>query len=244
MILHTAPAYTVSNENQRWATQVVPNVKSVLTVAGSGDQALFYKLSGAKIVDTFDINNNARVIQDIKCAAIKHLKISEYKDLLTKLHNANACDIIDMPEMHYFLQFLPKESSDIIKQNNFACNCGLNIDYYPENIPTETEFETLKNMLDKSFNFIWTDLGSLGTQLTRKYDLINISNIFDYISNGQTQVDILNELSKHLDKNGHIVHLPQKHIYSYKKLELPHLVYEKTLIYDKLRKIILFQKTK
>ncbi len=244
MFLENSPAYTISNENQRWATQVVPNVKSVLTVAGSGDQALFYKLSGAKIVDTFDINNNARVIQDIKCAAIKHLKISEYKDLLTKLHNANARDIIDMPEMHYILQFLPKESSDIIKQNNFACNCGLNIDFYPENIPTDTEFETLKNMLNKSFNFIWSDLESVGTTLTRKYDLINISNIFDYKHSGEKQIKILNELSTHLNKNGHIVCLPQIHRYSYKKLELPHLSYERTEHDEKHTKVIIFQRTR
>ena len=66
MLVNNVPAYTISNENQRWATQVVPNVKKVLTVAGSGDQALFYKLSGATIIDTFDITCNARAIQDIK----------------------------------------------------------------------------------------------------------------------------------------------------------------------------------
>ena len=75
-------AYIISNENQRWATRVVPNIKRVLTVTGSGDQALFYKLAGAKIVDTFDITPNAGVIQDIKYNAVKHLDRDEYTRLL------------------------------------------------------------------------------------------------------------------------------------------------------------------
>ena len=99
MILHTAPAYTISNENQRWATSVVPNVKSVLTVAGSGDQALFYKLSGVENIDTFDVNINAGIIQDIKCAAIKDLSRDEYIDLLTRLYRADSNRIITTPQI-------------------------------------------------------------------------------------------------------------------------------------------------
>ena len=246
MILHTAPAYTISNENQRFATQLVPNVKSVLTVAGSGDQALFYKLAGAKIVDTFDINCNARVIQDIKCAAIKNLSLAEYKDLLIKLHRVKS-DVMAIPEMQFLGQFLPSETQEIIEKNkpgSWVFGCGLDVSFYPENIPTEAEYVKLTSMLDEPFNFIWSDLYSLGAQLTGKYDLINISNIFDYAHDGAKQIKILNELSKYLNVNGHIVCLPQIHRYSYKDVVLPRLVYEKTAKDEKHTKAILFQRTR
>ena len=244
MLVNNVPAYTISNENQRWATQVIPNVKSVLTVAGSGDQALFYKLSGAKIIDTYDITCNARVIQDVKCAMIKHLDLYDYKELLVRLHRA------DGNEMHFLLndllRVLPDETLEIIEnnKNSMIFGCGLDAGYYPENIPDAAEYEKLKKTLKNPFHFIWSDLESLSTKLTRKYDLINISNIFDYVANAQKQVDILNSLSKRLNKGGRIVYLPQKTRFSYKKLDLPHLVYEKTLTDNKRTKMILLQRTK
>lgn len=243
MFLFAGPAYTISNENQRWATQVVPNVKTVLTVAGSGDQALFYKLAGVKIVDTFDITCNARAIQDIKCAAIKNLKHAEYKDLLIKLHRERK-DVKLLPEIQFLWQFLPPETQEIIEINKSRgmFSFGIEANYYPENIPTETEYTKLKNILGEPFNFIWNDLESMSVNLTEKYDLINLSNIFDYIHNSQTQLMILNNLSKYLNKNGHIVCLPQEKRYSYKKVCLPNLAYERTEKDDKHTKVVVFQR--
>lgn len=214
-----------------------------MTVAGSGDQALFYKLSGAKIIDTFDITCNARAIQDIKCAAIKNLTLEEYKELLIKLHRERT-NVKTLPEIQSLWQFLPPETQEIIEINKSKGMFGFGIDanYYPENIPTETEYIKLKNILDEPFNFIWNDLESISINLTEKYDLINLSNIFDYIHNGQTQLMILNNLSEYLNKNGHIVCLPQSKRYSYKKVCLPKLVYERTEKDDKHTKAVIFQR--
>ena len=244
MSVNKLPAYTASNENQRWATNVVPGVKSVLTVAGSGDQALFYKLSGAKIIDTFDITCNARVIQDIKYAAIKNMKREDYVDLIAHLHRAdgNAIEFFASDLFH----FLPDETREIIKNSKFdmVFGCGLNINSYPENIPTDAEYAKLQKSLNKPFNFIWSDLESLSASLTRKYDLINISNIFDYVHNGLTQAQILHELSKHLNKNGRIAYLPQIHRFSYKNVNLPHLVYERTEKDNNHTRMVIFQRTR
>ena len=244
MLVNNMPAYTISNENQRWATQVIPDVKSVLTVAGSGDQALFYRLSGVKVIDTYDITCNARVIQDVKCAMIKHLSLYDYQDLLVRLHrtDGNALGFL----LNDLFHVLPDETLEIIEnnKNSMIFGCGLDAGFYPENIPDANEYEKLKKTLKKPFGFIWSDLESLSAKLTRKYDLINISNIFDYVANAQTQVDILNNLSKHLNKGGRIVYLPQKTRFSYKKLNLPHLMYETTLTDNNHTKMILFQRTK
>jgi hypothetical protein len=245
MQVNNVPAYTISNENQRWATQVVPNVQSVLTVAGSGDQALFYKLAGAEKVVTFDMTSNARIIQDIKCAAIKHLNLQEYKDLLIKLHSVKG-NIMSLPEMQFLGQFLPSETLKIIENSKDVIMFGLGLDasFYPENIPTEKEYAKLRATLNKPFRFIWKDLKSLSTTMTAKYDLINISNIFDYVDSGAEQIKILKKLSKRLNKNGHIICLPQKHKYRYDEVKLPHLSYERVVQDQDHTMAIIFQRTR
>jgi hypothetical protein len=245
MPINNVPAYTISNENQRWATDAVRGA-SVLTVAGSGDQALFYKLSGAKIVDTFDITSNARVIQDIKVSAIKHINRDEYVDLLEKLHYANGELSISLLQKSEIWDSLTKESREAIENHtkDMLFVCGLSAHFYSENIPSDTEYEKLKSLLNKPFNFIWSDLCDLSAKLTRKYDIINISNIFDYVNDGQAQAKILNELSKHLKNNGRILYLPQRPRFNYARLKLPKLAYEKTISDNKNTNMIIFQKTK
>ena len=216
-----APAYTISNENQRWATSAVPNISRVLTVAGSGDQALFYHLNGAKQIDTFDKTQNARVIQDIKFTAIQHVSYHEYSNLLIDLFHVK--DIKCIPTMKKLMPLLPRETIRIINTpgNYYLFGAGLDARYYPENIPTPAEYDYLKHTLKKPFNFICTDLYDLSTKITGKYDLINISNIFDYCYNAQQQGDILRKLSRHLVPGGHIVYLPQAEKFSYNKIHIP-----------------------
>ena len=242
------PAYTISNENQRWATSVVPNVQSVLTVAGSGDQALFYKLAGATIVDTFDITPNARVIQDIKYAAIKNIKQTKYQDLLVALHYAQK--ILSVPQMHKLRKYLPKESRDIVerKTNINIFSCGLPAYVYPENIPTDAEYHKLKEILTEPFSFIQTDLAGLSTKISKKYDIINLSNIFDYCYSNKEQAKILTDLSKHLNLGGHIVYTPQMPRFDYKRVQMScgnniELAYKKTLKASDTT-LILFQRTR
>ena len=244
MPVNNVPAYTISNENQRWATQVIPDAKKVLTVAGSGDQALFYKLAGAKIVDTFDITCNARVIQDMKYVAIKNMNPVEYKDLLIRAYRTDGAELESI--LSDMWTSLPDKTGEIIQKSRFdmVLGFGLNANFYPENIPTAEEFARLRKVLTKPFYFIWSDLESLSGNLTKKYDVINISNIFDYCSNAETQVKILDELSAYLTKNGRIVYLPQKQRFSYKKLVLQNLAYERTEVYDHQNKMIIFQRTR
>jgi hypothetical protein len=240
------PAYIISNERQRWATQVVPNVKSVLTVAGSGDQALFYKLAGAENIDTFDININASIIQDIKCAAIKNLSRDEYIDLLTRLYRADSNRIITTPQICRLWEFFSPETQETLLNNRSGMMFGAGHDIfaYPENIPTDDEYKKLGKLLDKKFNFIWSDLERLGIKLQRKYDLINISNIFDYIPDGKIQTKILNDLSEHISVGGHIVYLPQKTKFDYTKFQSEKLSYAKTIPDNRYATMILFQRTR
>ena len=240
------PAYTISNENQRWATKAIPNVNKVLTVAGSGDQALFYKLAGAKIIDTFDITPNAIAIQDIKFAAINVLSRQNYKDLLVELYHTNQ--ITSIPQMRQLNPVLSKRARFIIatqKLQRMFC-AGLDANAYPDNIPTNDEYNQLKTMVDKPLKFIETDLEYLPEKLTTKYDVINISNIFDYHYDAKTQAFILANLADHLNVGGRIVYLPQYQKFDYHRVHINHpthaeLIYERTITLDK-NAMILFQR--
>ncbi|MBP5364177.1 MAG: hypothetical protein J6Y49_02405 [Alphaproteobacteria bacterium] len=242
-----APAYTISNEDQRWATTAIPNVSKVLTVAGSGDQALFYKLAGAKIIDTFDKTKNARAIQDIKFVAIQKYSLREYNRLLFDLYYAD--DITTVPQMQRIMPFLPAQTRRIIMQpgNNHILGAGMDVSSYPENVPTEQEYAKLRATHKRAFRFVACDLYDLGAKISGQYDLINISNIFDYCYDGKDKLKILHDLAQHLNIGGHIVYLPQNNGYWYPGfyLETPTLKldYVKTLR-DKDSKMILFQRVR
>jgi len=242
------PAYTISNEDQRWATRAVSNAKHVLTVAGSGDQALFYKLSGATIVDTFDITPNAGAIQDIKYVAIKNISRTEYKNLLVNLYGSR--NVLSVPQMQDLEPLLTKKSRATIKRNNKIgmFSAGLDANEYPENIPTDEEYENLRTILTKPFNFIQCGLDELSFKLYRKYDLINLSNIFDYCYDRNKQIEILGQLSQYLKIGGRIVYLPQMQKFNYEDVYITEnsavqLVFETVKqSVDKKSKMILFQR--
>ena len=83
-------AYVVSNEDLRYTTALTRDMgRKVLTVAGSGDQPLFYKLNGANHIDTFDVSFCAKAIMDIKTAAIRAgMGYDSYKQMLRNFHQA------------------------------------------------------------------------------------------------------------------------------------------------------------
>ena len=214
------PAYVISNEDQRWATNVIPNIKKVLTVTGSGDQALFYTLAGATVVDTFDITVNARAIQDIKFAAIKNIPLGEYIQLLNDLRL--RFDFLNTPTMQKLLPLLPKDTRKIINQgkHDYMFCSGLGTTEYYENIPKIPEYIKLRNTLTKPFNFILCDLFDLSAKISGKYDFINLSNIFDYCYDAETQAKILSGLTDHLNIGGHIAYLPQMQRFAYDKVRI------------------------
>ena len=216
-----SPAYTVTNEPLRWETFLFPNPQRVLTVAGSGDQALFYKLAGAKHIDTFDVSYCAHVIQDIKTTAIRNIPHSAYKDLLFDLYQtAHATDI---DRLFPLLLKLPTDTLDFVRQMD-----GCRIFSWGES-PfgmlgsklNRTEYKKLQSCVPYSFNFIWSDIASLHEKLTRKYDVINLSNIINYIPSSN-HADIISNLSQFLNIGGCIVFCrPYEHIkYNKEKLKL------------------------
>lgn len=191
--------YLISNENLRRTVATTPNARRVLTICGSGDQALFYTLGGATTVDTFDININARTIQDIKTAAIKVLPYEKYMPFLQDLY----CHAAPIPAQ--ILTNLPTHSATEAPHLHFRNNIG---ESDKNKLPTAAEYARLQATLHQQFNFINADLAEIHTRTDSKYDVINISNIFDinYISDIKQQIQILQNLTPLLNINGTIVY--------------------------------------
>ena len=201
------PGYVITNEDLRFETeQTKANAQRVLTVAASGDQALFYLLGGAKHVDTFDITYIAKITQEIKFAAIRQqIPYSEYLNILGNIQHAKK--IIDIKPVKKLLHDMSPDVALFLQNQPIRlpyCN-GLSL-HNPDaqaRILTSTEYARLQSMHPKTPSFIWSDITHLHTHIQGKYDVINASNIFDNIPNSLSTV--INNLHPNLTPNGAII---------------------------------------
>lgn len=201
-----SPAYSVTNENIRFLTQLISKENPyVLTAACSGDPALFFKLAGASHVDTFDISYGAKVISDIKTTAISYLQHDEYIRMLHNLFYMQKKS--DSPELELIRPALPTQTNDYLDQlqGYRLFNNGVSPDNFKKNFLTDQEFNSLKRKNLKPFNFIWTDIVNLHQHLDAKYDVINFSNIFEYFNDDKAITNILENVRPFLATDGIIL---------------------------------------
>jgi hypothetical protein len=198
-----SPSYTVSNEHLSEAMAVLkPKGKSVLTVAASGDQAFYYKIYGASYVDTFDISYCAQVIMNVKTAAIQNLNYSRYKAFLDSI-KYNSNDIMYASEYPKISASVPDETKQFL-----SVMCGQKYRFgfgYNLNVPTAAQYKKLRARVSEPFNFIWSDVMSLSGHLTRKYDQIYLSNIFQYNYDEKTNIQLIQDLLPSLNDGGEIM---------------------------------------
>ena len=184
-------AYVATNEDLRNALKCMPkNADCVLTVAASGDHPMFAKLYGAKYIDTFDISFNARLIMDIKTNALSLLNYEEYCALLTNLYTSK--NIICIKNMPQIIEKLTPFEQQYIHEMQGVHLFDKQINFI--SLPTETEFQKMQQIVEKTFNFIWVDIRKLHTQLNKSYDFMHLSNIFDYLGTYQNCVDVFHSL--------------------------------------------------
>ncbi len=207
------PAYLMTNENLRkTVTAFSVKMDDVLTVAASGDQALFYALNGAKNIDTFDQTYCAKVIQDVKTTAVKDLSYMQYRRLMNDLFDERlpGNDIAQISYLRAILPAMPAASAEFIRQMD-GCNIfgmgGVLDDFdFSENL-TAVEYEKVAQNINGPLNFIWTDIADLHMHLTKKYDVINVSNIFEWIEqkNPAAIVPIMKNLYSYLKPGGYLM---------------------------------------
>lgn len=201
-----SPAYVLTNEDIRWISGLT-QAKGirVLTVAGSGDQPMFYRMHGAKEIDTFDISFCSKAMIDIKNSAAHKLRYEEYVNLIQDLYKSD--DISKIPNIQNILSEIPNDSLTFIQQmkNYLIFANGLNPCEYKNFILTKKEFEQMRSRTSTPFNFIWTDIDNLHLHLTKKYNVINLSNIIEYMTDKDKIYQTLINLRKHLKPNGCII---------------------------------------
>ncbi|MBO7052920.1 MAG: hypothetical protein J6W27_00580 [Alphaproteobacteria bacterium] len=200
------PCLTTTNEyNQILQTKnyVIPKSK-VLTVSGSGEQPLFFKLFGAEHITTFDISYNSYLMTKLKTIALQTFdQAKDFNKFLDCLYD------------EYHLYFLKNDYPNIIQklnehEQNYIRTAPEKIDIFYTNrwcdlySFTDSDYKKLRDSIKSPFPFIWTDIKNLDERLgNAKFDIIYYSNICDFLYS-YTVIDILKKTQKHLKPNGKI----------------------------------------
>ena len=202
-----SPAYVINNEIAYEVLKLLSPIKGarVLTVAGSGDQPLFYSAMGASVIDTFDISYCAKVIMDIKNTAIR-AKMS-YNDFVIDLLGC--------------LQGMPDKTSDVLRCFRLTDKmpadtmCFINGMYgckilrrlgngWSRCLPKMEMYENAKSHLIEN-RFIWSDLQNIHTHLKMQYDQIYLSNILSYNNDYKFVVNTVRALRPFVAPYGQIM---------------------------------------
>lgn len=199
-------AYVITNEDLRYSMQFMPKeCNRALTVVGSGDHPLFASLYGAKHVDTFDISYNAKCIMDIKVAALQTgLDLFDYEQMLYELFYCR--DITGLKNIDKISEKLPSiEYEYLCRMKKVSLfHQGANPQLYSRFLPNKQEYSKMKEIVKESYRFVMSDIKNLSAEITKTYDFVHVSNIFDYVPRDES-FDVLSSLLKLVNPNGRIL---------------------------------------
>lgn len=209
----TTPLFRFTNENLSEYYDLFDfNNKDVLTVIGSGDQALSAIYKGAKTTDVFDINIISYYLLMLKYYCVKFLSYEDYISFFNPSEKLSEIDLL-------YKKISSKIDNDNIKKfwdlifNNINyfyflfLDSGVIINRVKKNVPyltSEKSYEKLKEKLpNANINFIGKDLINLTNEIEKKYDYINLSNIIDYIHDKKLAKKVYSKIFNNLlNKDG------------------------------------------
>ena len=221
--------YKMTTENiSEFVDNVDCRIKDVLTVAASGDQAFNAILNGAKNVTCFDINPFSFCHVKLKEAAIKTLSYEEFlnffdvmnsnkgyyifldRELFNRLKSKLDDETIEFFENLY--TFFEDDNYKILKSIYHLFTYHIKHMKIMCSYLEEDNYYKLANILNSnsvSINFIETNFVDLSKKIgNKKFDLILLSNISDYIDTLYKEDplenfynDIMN-LTNNLNENG------------------------------------------
>lgn len=215
--------YSFTTENIKGYFKYIDfNNKDVLTVSSSGDHIINAILNGANIVESFDINKLSYYYCELKYAAIKALSYEEFISYFTISDNTFKYEIFlklkdNLPNnIFIFFDKLYRhfdyngEKFRTSKIFNNLYDIKVNKISYNEYLEKDKYYEVQKKI--NSIKFICSSFTEIVKCVDKKYDIILLSNISDYINNifkddylEKYKFFIENELSKLLNNNGIIV---------------------------------------
>ena len=214
--------YASTNEPiEKWmALTPVKHAPRVLTVAASGDQPLMYAANGAAHVDTFDLTVYACAAMDFKTTALQHMSYSNYVDEINVLKRFRYLETLkiygimsDYNDTMNIINNMPMRTRQLMQGAVDVRPAAFERDRYNKNIfpADEQTYAKMQQAVKAPFNFIWSDLLNLTHYIEGKYDIINISNIFDhYISEIQNKsvgdiFETMQNLLRHTNQDGYIL---------------------------------------
>lgn len=183
-----SPVFLFSNENIAGTFKTLGNIdgKNILTVASSGDYAFDAYLAGAKNVDTFDINSFQKHVMELKSCMIKRVDYYSFLKFFFSKTNFFNQDLIKpaknilSDELKCFLELYNNKKRDLFRyrQASHPDFCPwTNLNY----LKTENNYYALRKVLPEKINFMHCDLMDVSANFSQKYDIILLSNIFDYV---------------------------------------------------------------
>lgn len=178
------------------------NYQKALLPTSSGDHQIEAVLDGISEITCYDLNRLARYFTELKFGAIKSLTLEEfiyfmYEDMLNKdVFNSfknylsedvttfweelyQHCSIVNIrSNLFRYLGCNNKKHS--IKGIHFSRYCAENFTRYLE----KTNYRLVQERLEETkIQYIESNLLDLPKFLEEKYDLINLTNIYEFINN-------------------------------------------------------------
>lgn len=233
-----SPSFVFTTENiSGYLNQLDVEGKDLLVPCASGDHSFEALIKGASSIDMFDINAYAYHVMQLKVAAIKTLSQEDFFNFFLKnsSERKNTYDIFNKEVyLNKIRTELPTHSRNFWDQIYKLFKSGENICKSKLLINTngngksytrlldylrDDNYELLKEKLykldEKNVTFFNYNVAYLPDVLRKKYDLILLSNIQDYmqytywISNDESlkkyRSFVDNDLSKFLNEYGKIV---------------------------------------
>lgn len=200
-IFSSKSVYLFSNENITDGIGALGDIrgKNILSVGAGGDHAFGAYLAGASLVKTFDINPSQSAIIDLKTCMIHNVSYENFIDFFFSSKDFFSPKIIRdisskmTPNARRFIRKYEKYGARM-----FAYGGAQHQDYKTTNIPYLTDSDAylqLRSVLPKKINFTHCDIGDICTLFGHNcilrrlwphvytYDVILLSNIYDYIMN-------------------------------------------------------------
>ncbi|MDE6250247.1 MAG: hypothetical protein K2M34_01265 [Alphaproteobacteria bacterium] len=201
--------HTTNEPITNWVQSGIVDNPRVLTVAASGDQPLMYASAGASQVDTFDITVYACMVMDFKTSASQSMNYSQYMTTVQKLCNLETLEL-NAPVVQAINNMPQRTRALMYNAKMYRPNALSKHDIKKLSFPTDPQtYAKIQASVHTPFNFIWADLENVSHYITGKYDIINISNIFDHYlwfkESLESIYDTIQKLWSHLNVGGHIL---------------------------------------
>ena len=209
------------------AKKYIKPQSNVLTVCGSGEQPLFFKMWGADQVLTFDITCHAHLVMSLKVAAIQALRDhNEYNDFIRGL-SEYAPNLPRVPNINPVLSKLAADQREYIYRAHTLgfpfCITDSSCDNYSL---SPDQYQKLKQSVPEPFPFIWTNIKDLDGKLCgAKFDMIYYSNVLEFLDTSDYK-SVLEMTKSHLNLNGTLF-LVMNYRNFYNTLELFHDSYRR-----------------